>query len=99
MSSATDSSRPSRTERLRAAPPLARSRLVNRLLRVSPRAPVLAFGPVIVALGVLTVGRMPVLVALAWGVAGVLFWTLAEYWIHRVILHLEPEGGVGAQLH
>ena len=27
------------------------------------------------------------------------FWTLAEYWIHRVIFHFEPEQGVGARLH
>ena len=32
-------------------------------------------------------------------VAGYFFWTLSEYWIHRVIFHFEPEEGFGARLH
>jgi dihydroceramide fatty acyl 2-hydroxylase len=31
--------------------------------------------------------------------AGWLFWTLAEYWIHRLVFHFEPDEGVGARLH
>ena len=31
--------------------------------------------------------------------AGYLFWTLSEYWIHRVIFHFEPEDGLGARFH
>ena len=99
MSTAAHSPRPSRTERLRASPPLARSTLVDRALRVSPRAPVLVFGPAIVALAALTIGLMPVLAALAWAAGGVLFWTLTEYVLHRFVLHLEPEHGPGAKLH
>jgi sterol desaturase/sphingolipid hydroxylase (fatty acid hydroxylase superfamily) len=26
-------------------------------------------------------------------------WTLCEYWIHRVIFHLEPRGPVGRRVH
>jgi dihydroceramide fatty acyl 2-hydroxylase len=26
-------------------------------------------------------------------------WTLAEYWIHRVVFHFEPEDGWGAKVH
>ena len=31
--------------------------------------------------------------------AGWLFWTLTEYWIHRIVFHFEPEEGPGARLH
>jgi dihydroceramide fatty acyl 2-hydroxylase len=30
---------------------------------------------------------------------GYAFWTLCEYWIHRIIFHFEPEEGFGARLH
>jgi dihydroceramide fatty acyl 2-hydroxylase len=32
-------------------------------------------------------------------VAGGLFWTLTEYWLHRLVFHFEPETGIGARLH
>jgi dihydroceramide fatty acyl 2-hydroxylase len=32
-------------------------------------------------------------------VAGWLFWTLMEYWIHRLIFHFEPDSGPGARFH
>ena len=31
--------------------------------------------------------------------AGYVFWTLTEYWMHRLIFHFEPEEGLGARLH
>jgi dihydroceramide fatty acyl 2-hydroxylase len=99
LSSAAPSPRTSRTQRLRASPPLSRSSIVDRALRVSPRAPVLVFGPAIVVLAALGVGSMPVLAALGWAAAGVLFWTLTEYLMHRFLLHLEPARGPGAKLH
>jgi dihydroceramide fatty acyl 2-hydroxylase len=34
-----------------------------------------------------------------WLVGGYLFWTLTEYWLHRVVFHFEPEKGIGARLH
>ena len=37
--------------------------------------------------------------ALGYALGGYLLWTLAEYWIHRVIFHFEPEDGIGARLH
>jgi dihydroceramide fatty acyl 2-hydroxylase len=89
----------SRTEQLRASPPLSRSAFLDRAIRVSPLAPVFVFGPVIVVLAVLALERMSPLIALAWAAGGYLFWTLTEYWMHRVVLHLEPERGLGARLH
>jgi len=75
----TEAPHASRTERLRASPPLSRLSLVDRLLRVSPRVPVLVFGPIVVGLAALSFGRMSLLVALAWAAGGLLFWTLIEY--------------------
>ena len=28
-----------------------------------------------------------------------MFWTLTEYWLHRIVFHFEPEKGIGARLH
>ncbi len=35
----------------------------------------------------------------AWILGGYLFWTLTEYWLHRIVFHFEPEDGIGAKLH
>jgi dihydroceramide fatty acyl 2-hydroxylase len=75
------------------------SDFLDRLSRVHPAVPVVIFLPAIVVLGVLALGRMPALSALAWLAGGYLFWTLSEYWIHRLIFHFEPESGLGARFH
>jgi sterol desaturase/sphingolipid hydroxylase (fatty acid hydroxylase superfamily) len=31
--------------------------------------------------------------------AGYVFWTLTEYWLHRVVFHFEPDHGIGLRLH
>jgi sterol desaturase/sphingolipid hydroxylase (fatty acid hydroxylase superfamily) len=31
--------------------------------------------------------------------AGYLFWTLTEYWLHRIVFHFEPDQGLGRDLH
>ncbi|HKR99215.1 MAG TPA: sterol desaturase family protein [Candidatus Dormibacteraeota bacterium] len=89
-----------RTDALRASPRMFENDLLDKLSRVHPVVPVLIFLPVIVALIVLSItGGMTwwhILVAMAGGYA---FWTLCEYWIHRVIFHFEPEEGFGARLH
>jgi sterol desaturase/sphingolipid hydroxylase (fatty acid hydroxylase superfamily) len=36
---------------------------------------------------------------IGWLAAGYLFWTLTEYWLHRLVFHFEPERGIGARLH
>jgi dihydroceramide fatty acyl 2-hydroxylase len=75
------------------------SDLLDRLSRVHPAVPPLIFLPavgVLFALGVrdLTTGETVGLVAAGW-----LFWTLMEYWIHRIVFHFEPESGPGARFH
>jgi len=79
----------SRTDVLRASPPMFDSRVLDTLSRVHPAVPVMIFVPAIVALS-------------AWALsssAGYALWTLFEYWLHRLIFHFEPQDGVGARLH
>jgi len=93
------SSEARRTDVLRASPRMFDNDLLDRLSRVHPVVPVLLFVPGITVLIVLAAGELGVLSILAWGVGGYAFWTLCEYWIHRVIFHFEPEEGFGARLH
>src|SRR3954469_17741135 len=88
-----------RSELLKASPPMFKSGLLDRFTRVHHLVPVVIFGPAITILFVLGADRLGLLSALTYAVGGYLFWTLAEYWIHRVVFHFEPEQGAGARLH
>ena len=88
-----------RTDELRASPPMFASPLLDRFTRVHPVVPVVLFAPVIAFLAVLGVQRAGWLPALGGAAGGYAFWTLTEYWLHRVVFHFEPEGGIGARLH
>lgn len=96
---ATQPAAASRAEQLRASPPLFASPWMDRLTRVHPAVPVVIFLPAIAVLAALGAGEVgaPALGGLA--VAGYLLWTITEYWIHRIVFHFEPSGGVGARLH
>ncbi len=76
-----------------------KSGLLDRFTRVHHVVPVIIFAPAIVLLFATGVGRVGLLESLAYVVGGYALWTLAEYWIHRVIFHFEPEEGFGARLH
>jgi dihydroceramide fatty acyl 2-hydroxylase len=88
----------SRTEALKASPPMFDSRLLDACSRVHPAVPVILFLPAIVVLLVLGVSRTGA-VTIAWVAGGYVFWTLTEYWMHRVVFHFEPQAGIGARLH
>lgn len=75
------------------------SELLDRLSRVHPVVPVVVFVPVISWLLILGIERSGAASAVAWVLGGYLFWTLTEYWMHRVVFHFEPEDGIGARLH
>jgi len=84
---------------LRASPALFESRWLDRLTRVRPIVPPLIFGPVILlcaAAAVDHLGTWSIVFTLAGGYG---FWTLAEYWVHRVVFHLEPRSRFGGRLH
>ena len=88
-----------RTDVLRASPPMFESRFLNALSRVHPVVPVLIFMPAIVALLVWALEALSIGTALALALAGYALWTLFEYWLHRLVFHFEPEAGIGARLH
>jgi dihydroceramide fatty acyl 2-hydroxylase len=76
------------------------SDLLDRLSRVHPMIPVLIFVPAITALFVVGArGEPTTLQVIGLVLAGYVFWTLTEYWLHRLIFHFEPEEGLGARLH
>ncbi|MEJ7788775.1 MAG: sterol desaturase family protein [Thermoleophilaceae bacterium] len=89
----------SRTNTLCASPRMFESELLDRLSRVHPVVPPLIFAPAIAVLFALGGQGEPALEASAWLIGGWLFWTVLEYWMHRVVFHFEPEDGVGARLH
>src|SRR6202008_2851079 len=89
----------SRTDVLRASPPMFESRVLDALTRVHPSVPVIIFGPAIVAMAVWGFAEQSVPVALALMVGGYALWTLFEYWLHRLVFHFEPDDGLGARMH
>jgi sterol desaturase/sphingolipid hydroxylase (fatty acid hydroxylase superfamily) len=88
-----------RTDVLKSSPRMFDSDLLDRLSRVHPIVPVVIFLPAITLLAGTALERLGVVEAIAWFAGGYVFWTLTEYWLHRVIFHFEPEGGLGARLH
>ena len=75
------------------------SDFLDRLSRVHHVVPLVIFIPaiaVLFALGQEGHGPLNVIGLL---VGGWLFWTLTEYWLHRLVFHFEPENGMGARLH
>ena len=75
------------------------SDLLDRLSRVHPIVPVLLFAPAIAVLATMGFDRLGAAQTAGWMVGGYVFWTLTEYWMHRVVFHFEPEDGLGARLH
>lgn len=89
-----------RTERLSASPPLFENRFLDYFSRVHPAIPAVIFIPVIVvciALGIQHGNSVVATVGLF--AAGLLIWTLAEYWLHRIVFHWEPDHPLGRRFH
>jgi dihydroceramide fatty acyl 2-hydroxylase len=89
----------SRTDVLRASPPMFESRLLDACSRVHPTVPIIIFGPAIAALSAWSLSNVSVAVTLALAIGGYGLWTLFEYWLHRIVFHFEPDHGIGARLH
>ncbi len=75
------------------------SDLMDRLSRVHPVVPLVIFIPAIAVTFALGQEGTPPLEVTAWLLGGYVFWTLTEYWMHRLVFHFEPEKGIGARLH
>ena len=88
-----------RTDVLRASPPMFESRLLDFFSRVHPAVPVLIFAPAIVALVIWSLSNVSAGLTLVMAIAGYALWTLFEYWLHRVVFHFEPDRGIGARMH
>ena len=84
---------------LKASPRMFERDWLDRLSRVHPVVPLVIFIPAIAVLFALGQEGVPPLEVGAWVLGGYLFWTLTEYWMHRVVFHFEPEEGIGAKLH
>jgi sterol desaturase/sphingolipid hydroxylase (fatty acid hydroxylase superfamily) len=89
----------SRTDVLRASPPMFESRLLDALSRVHPAVPVLIFAPAIVLMAAWSLSMLSLLASAGLLLVGYALWTLFEYWLHRLVFHFEPEDGIGARLH
>jgi hypothetical protein len=88
-----------RTDVLRASPPMFESRVLDALSRVHPIVPVIIFVPGVIVLTAWSLSNVSVAVTAALIVGGYAFWTLFEYWLHRIVFHFEPEDGLGARMH
>jgi dihydroceramide fatty acyl 2-hydroxylase len=89
----------SRTDVLRASPPMFESRLLDFCSRVHPAVPVLIFGPGIAVLAAWSLSGVSLAATLGLALGGYALWTLFEYWLHRIVFHFEPDRGIGARLH
>ena len=88
-----------RSDVLKASPPMFENRFLDRFTRVHPVVPLLIFVPVIALLFEYGVTHVGWGTGLLLALGGYAFWTLTEYWLHRVVFHFEPEQGWGAKLH
>ena len=88
-----------RSELLRASPRMFENDFLDRFSRVHHFVPLAIFLPAIAVFLYLGFDRVGTGETLLLALGGYLFWSLAEYWIHRVIFHWEPEHGLGAKLH
>lgn len=83
-----------------ASPALFQSRFIDFFSRIHPSVPAIIFIPIIVAaiwLGAdrgYSAGELALLV-----LGGLAFWTLLEYWLHRLVFHWEPDNAFGRRMH
>jgi len=89
----------SRSEVLKASPRMFDSALLDKVSRVHPGVPPILFVPVISLMLVEGIIRGAGWLTVLEVLGGYLFWTLTEYWLHRLVFHFEPRQGIGARLH
>ena len=78
---------------------LFKSDLVDFFSRVHPAVPLVLYLPLIAASLYFAFQQLSILPVIAWFAAGVAFWTLLEYVIHRFAFHYEPRSKIGRTFH
>ncbi len=81
------------------SPAIFPSPTLDRLTRAHPATPAVLFLPAVAILGYFAARGLGAPDALLAGAGGYVFWTLCEYWGHRIVFHFEPEQGLGKRLH
>ncbi len=89
-----------RTSKLSASPDLFENRVLNFFSRVHPAVAAAIFIPIIGLMYYLAIdGGTAVLPVIGLTLAGLLIWTLSEYWLHRLLFHWHPKFRGGDQLN
>jgi dihydroceramide fatty acyl 2-hydroxylase len=87
-----------RSDVLKASPKMFENDFLDFFTRVHPAVPVVIFGPAIAVLAYLGFDGEGA-TALAWILGGYAFWTLTEYWLHRVVFHFERDNPLVQRFH
>ena len=88
-----------RSETLKASPRMFKSDLLDRFSRVHPIVPLIIFVPVICSLSIAGGIAVGPLSAALWFAGGWLFWTLTEYWLHRIVFHFDADNEWAHRFH
>ena len=89
-----------RTSKLSASPDLFDSPLLNFFSRVHPAVPAVIFLPVVGLMYFVAIGRSTAgIEVIGLTLAGILIWSLSEYWLHRLLFHWHPKFKGGDQLN
>ena len=89
-----------RTSQLSASPDLFDNSFLNFFSRVHPAVPAVIFIPIIGVMYYLAIDAGSSALAIAGlSVAGLVIWTLSEYWLHRLLFHWHPKFKGGDQLN
>jgi dihydroceramide fatty acyl 2-hydroxylase len=89
-----------RTSKLSASPDLFENSFLNFFSRVHPAVPAVIFIPIIGVMYWLAIDQgSGALGVIGLTLAGLLIWTLSEYWLHRLLFHWHPKFKGGDQLN
>lgn len=72
---------------------------LEALTHIHPATPIVVFSPVVMYCAYRAVSQEGAFVSAGVFIAGLLLWTLTEYFIHRVVFHYHPKSRIGKKLH
>jgi dihydroceramide fatty acyl 2-hydroxylase len=89
-----------RTSQLSASPDLFENSFLNFFSRVHPAVPAVIFVPIIAVMYYLAIDAgSTALTVIGLSLAGLVIWTLSEYWLHRLLFHWHPKFKGGDELN